>query len=86
MAGASNQRDVSSSLLPLRAEITTELNTASALSRAIEGYSGLPTADQRRQLDWVFDDASKTFEALNRALHSDVHTPSRPLTVPGKRE
>jgi hypothetical protein len=84
MSAASNQRDVNSGLLPLQAEITTELNTAGALSRAIEGYSGLPTADQRRQLDWVFDDASKTVDELNRVLHSDVRTPSRPA-APARR-
>jgi hypothetical protein len=51
MTAASNQRDVSSGLLPLQAQIASELNTAGVLSRAVEGYSGLPTADQRRQLD-----------------------------------
>ena len=78
MAAASNQRDVMSGLLPLQVEISTELNLATTLSRAIEGYSGLPTADQRRQLDWLFDDASKTVDALNRVLQSDMHTPARP--------
>ena len=83
---ASNQRDVSSGLLPLQAQVASELNTAGTLSRAIEGYSGLPTADQRRQLDWLFDDASKTIAAINRVLQSDVRTPSRPVGPPAKRE
>jgi hypothetical protein len=55
-------------LAQLQGEITIELNTAGNLSRAIEGYSGLPTADQKRQVDWVVDDAAKTLQALNRVL------------------
>ena len=86
MTTASNQRDVNSGLLPLQAQVASELNTAGTLSRAIEGYSGLPTADQRRQLDWLFDDASKTIAAINRVLQSDVRTPSRPVGPPAKRE
>jgi photosystem II stability/assembly factor-like uncharacterized protein len=86
MSAASNQRDVSSGLLPLQVEIASELNTAGTLSRAIEGYSGLPTADQRRQLDWIFEDASKTIAAMNRVLQSDLRTPSRPVSPPAKRE
>jgi hypothetical protein len=86
MTAASNQRDVSSGLGPLQAQIASELNTTGVLSRAIEGYSGLPTADQRRQLDWIFEDASKTITAINRVLQSDVRTPSRPMDPPAKRE
>ena len=55
-------------LAQLQAEISLELNTAGNLSRTIEGYSGLPTADQKRQVDWVVDDAAKTLLALNRVL------------------
>ena len=58
-------------LATLQADITTTLNTASGLSRAIEGYSGLPTTDQRRQLDWAFQDASKAIDALNRVLSTE---------------
>jgi hypothetical protein len=86
MTAALNHRDVSSGLLPLQGEIASELNTAGTLSRAIEGYSGLPTADQRRQLDWLFEDASKTIASMNRLLQSDVRTPSRPVSPPAKRE
>jgi photosystem II stability/assembly factor-like uncharacterized protein len=54
----------------LQAEITAELNTAANLARAIEGYSGLPTADQKRQVEWVAEDARKTLEALIRVLQT----------------
>jgi len=50
------RRGQSSRLQPSQAELTTELTAATALSRAIEGYSGLPTADQRRQIGWLFDE------------------------------
>jgi hypothetical protein len=63
-------------LAQLQAEIAAELNTASALSRAIEGYSGLPTSDQRRQIEWVVDDGSKTLDALNRVLRTEMPAPA----------
>jgi photosystem II stability/assembly factor-like uncharacterized protein len=66
----------------LQADISAELNTINGLSRGIEGYAGLPTADQRRQIDWVFEDAAKTVDALNRVLQTD--TPPARLTVPVK--
>jgi hypothetical protein len=59
-------------LANLHADITSELNTAAALSRTIEGYSGLPTTDQRRQIDWLIDDASKTLDAVQRVSRTDA--------------
>ena len=84
--GRSAGADAGSRLSLLQADINTEINSINGLSRAIEGYSGLPTTDQRRQLDWAFEDASKTVEALNRVLQSDVDIPSRTMTVPPKRQ
>ncbi len=55
----------------LQAQITAELNTTANLSRAIEGYSGLPTADQQRQLGWSFQDVSATVESLNAILRAN---------------
>ena len=82
----------------MTADIDRELNAASGLSRAIEAYSGLPTADQRRQIDWTFEDAAKTIEELNRLLQTDVPSaygdlmkqglwPKRPqpITAPPRR-
>jgi hypothetical protein len=65
-------------LAPLQAELAAEINTASALSRAIEGYSGLPTSDQRRQIEWVLEDGARTVSALNRVLHTEMPAPPRP--------
>ena len=69
----------------LQSEIAAELNTASALSRAIEGYSGLPTSDQRRQIDWVRDDAAATVEALNQVLRTELPVPARLEAPPPRR-
>jgi len=71
-------------LRALQGELTAETNTIGALSRAIEGFSALPTADQRRQIDWVFDDASKTVEALNETLQSNGEKPARLISIPKK--
>ena len=72
-------------LAQLQAEIAAELNTASALSRAIEGYSGLPTSDQRRQIEWVVDDGSKTVDALNRVLRTETPAPAQLMDIPAGR-
>ena len=78
----SSRADTSSRLTQVQADLVAQFNAVNSLSRAIEGYSGLPTADQRRQLDWAFEDAAKAVEALNRVLQTD--TGSSRLTVPAK--
>jgi photosystem II stability/assembly factor-like uncharacterized protein len=78
----SSRADAVSRLAQVQADLVTLFNAVSNLSRAIEGYSGLPTSDQRRQLDWAFDDAARAVDALNRVLQTDT-APSR-LTVPTK--
>ena len=54
----------------LHGELTAELNAAAALTRAVDGYSGAPTADQRRQIENVSTDVSKTVAQLTRAVGS----------------
>ena len=78
----SSRADTNSRLTQVQADVVAQFNAVNSLSRAIEGYSGLPTADQRRQLDWAFEDAAKAVEALNRVLQAD--TGSSRLTVPAK--
>ncbi|MCU1381924.1 MAG: glycosyl hydrolase, repeat [Acidobacteria bacterium] len=78
----SSRADASSRLVQVQADLVAQFNTVNSLSRAIEGYSGLPTADQRRQVDWAFDDAARAVAAMNTVLHTDA-APSR-LTVPAK--
>ena len=78
----SNRSDTSTRLTQAQADLVAQFNAVNNLSRAIEGYSGLPTADQHRQIDWAFDDAAKAVEAMNQLLQTDT-APSR-LTVPAK--
>jgi photosystem II stability/assembly factor-like uncharacterized protein len=84
--GADADHAVHTRVTQLQAEIAAELNTVSALSRAVEGYSGLPSTDQRRQVDWAFQDVSTTVETLNKLLQSDpIKTAQPPITVPLQR-
>jgi len=69
-------------LRALQADIGVEMNAIGALSRSIEGYSGVPTADQRRQIDWAFDDAGRTVDALNDTLRTDGERPARLIRIP----
>src|SRR6185503_17037941 len=78
-ASASARLASDTQLGQLQAEIAAEIGTAGTLARAIEGYSGLPTADQRRQIDWLLDDAARTVAALNRILHTDMPALPRPM-------
>ena len=78
----SNRADASSRLTQVQADLVAQFNAVNSLSRAIDGYSGLPTADQRRQIDWAFDAAARALDALNQLLQTDT-APSR-LTVPAK--
>jgi photosystem II stability/assembly factor-like uncharacterized protein len=55
----------------LLATLTSELNQAAALSRSIDGYSGAPTTDQRRQVDALADEAARTIAELDRLLQPD---------------
>ncbi|HZR23403.1 MAG TPA: hypothetical protein VFA59_07450 [Vicinamibacterales bacterium] len=56
-----------SAAVRLQNELTSEMNSAATLTRAIDGYSGAPTADQRRQIDWIANDFAKTVAELSRA-------------------
>ena len=69
-------------LRTLQIEIGTAMTTIAFLFRSIEGYSGLPTADQRRQIDWAFDDAGKTVDALNQALQTGGAQPTELMSIP----
>jgi hypothetical protein len=71
-------------LLALQTEIGVETTAIASLFRSIEGYSGLPTADQRRQIGWMFDDAAKTVDALNDALRADGARPTQLINIPAR--
>src|SRR5438067_2503798 len=80
--GREDAADAERRLRALQTDLASQVNAAATLSRSIEGYSGLPTADQRRQIEWAFDDAQETIGALNRALHADLGGAPPPLSIP----
>jgi photosystem II stability/assembly factor-like uncharacterized protein len=69
---ASRADALAARLSQLQTEADRELSTASGLSRPIESVSGFPTADQRRQIGWTFEDAAKTVEDLNRLIQTEI--------------
>jgi hypothetical protein len=69
----------------LRARLGTLITAANTLSRSIEGYSGLPTVDQRRQIDWAFGDSREAIDGLNRAMDSDGARAPLQLSVPKRQ-
>ena len=72
----SSRADASSRLTRVQADLLAQFNAVTNLSRAIEGYSGLPTAEQRKQLDWAFEDAGKGDR------RAEPHPADRHCTVP----
>jgi len=58
--------------------LTSELNQAITLSRVIDGYSGAPTGDQRRQLDAIAANTTRTIEELNRLRQTDSLNQKQP--------
>lgn len=56
----------------VQADINRQASAVNALSRAIESFASLPTADQQRELDWAFEDATQTVEDVNRLLQREM--------------
>jgi photosystem II stability/assembly factor-like uncharacterized protein len=83
-AAPGDRYDPAEGLRSLQTQFAALINSASTLSRSIEGYSGLPTADQRRQIDWAFDDARRALDTLNRTLQTDG-PPSQQLSLPKRQ-
>jgi hypothetical protein len=83
-AAPGDRQDPAASARSLQTQLAALINSASSLSRAIEGYSGAPTADQRRQIQWAFDDAARAIETLNKARRSD-DSQVEPLAIPRRQ-
>ena len=63
----------------LQAELTRLIGIAGSLSRAVEGFDGPPTADQRRQMQWAYEDATRAISAVNRRRPgASIAPPPRP--------
>jgi hypothetical protein len=74
--GASDASTRADSLVATIARSAAEMDRAYAaaagLRGPIEGYSGLPTADQRRGVDWAFEDAAKAVAEFNRLVQNEI--------------
>jgi hypothetical protein len=77
-----------SSLDKLLAHITevqrsldTQFTTIGNISRAIDGFTGLPTAGQLRQVEWAYEDSTKGIEELNQISAREVPAAFNELTA-----
>ena len=76
----------------LGADVDRAFNAVNAQRSPIEGWSGPPTADQRKSLEYALDDARQATAELNRLVSTDIpaaykaagRTWSRP--VPGVQQ
>jgi photosystem II stability/assembly factor-like uncharacterized protein len=59
-------------LTQIQGDINREFTSAGSLFRPIESFSSLPTADQQRQIDGLFEDAIKTVADLNRIIQPEI--------------
>jgi photosystem II stability/assembly factor-like uncharacterized protein len=48
------------------------MSAANTVQTAIDGYAGLPTGSQLRQLDWAWEDAAAVVSALNQVIQHDM--------------
>jgi photosystem II stability/assembly factor-like uncharacterized protein len=77
----------------LAGDIDRAITSVAGQRSPIEGFSGLPSADQRKAMGYALDDAAKAIAALNRLLGTDVPaaytaakkkwaSPVKPVAVP----
>jgi hypothetical protein len=52
--------------------ISSAISAASSVQGAIDGYEGLPTGDQLRELDWAWQEAGEAVAMLNRVIREDM--------------
>jgi hypothetical protein len=56
----------------LSADVDRAFNAVNAQRAPIEGWSGLPSVDQRRSLEFALDDARAATADLNRLVSTDI--------------
>jgi hypothetical protein len=56
----------------LQAEVDRVLTATNGLARPIEGWSGAATLDQRRQIDYATEDATKVIADVNRVIQAVI--------------
>jgi photosystem II stability/assembly factor-like uncharacterized protein len=55
-----------------QSQVEQAMNAANTAQNAIDGYAGLPTGSQLRQLDWAWEDAEAVVSALNQLIQRDM--------------
>jgi photosystem II stability/assembly factor-like uncharacterized protein len=83
--GGDSSSETGARLTQIQGAIAAQLNSIGGLARAIEAYSGVPTADQHRQVGSAFDEVAKIVAELNRLLRVDTATVAQPIQLPPKR-
>ena len=56
----------------VQGQVNRPLSSAASVQSAIDGYDGLPTASQLKQLEWAWEDAVAGVTALNRMIERDL--------------
>jgi hypothetical protein len=55
-----------------QAQIDRAIASAAQVENAMDGYDGLPTAAQLRQIDWAWEDATASATAVNKLITESV--------------
>jgi hypothetical protein len=63
-----------------QSQVARALAEAAGVQNAMDGYAGLPTAAQLRQLEWAWEDGSAAVAALNRLIQRHKVPDLKPLT------
>jgi photosystem II stability/assembly factor-like uncharacterized protein len=72
-AGAASRADsLAASIALVVGDVDRAFQAANGARGPIEGYSGLSTADQRRQVDWAFEDAAKAVADFNQLVGTEI--------------
>jgi photosystem II stability/assembly factor-like uncharacterized protein len=72
-SGAASALDsVSVRVAQTRAEVDRLIGIAGTLMRSLESFNTTPTADQRQQTAWAFEDATRAINTLNRVSQTDI--------------
>jgi photosystem II stability/assembly factor-like uncharacterized protein len=53
-------------------QIDRAIASAAQVENAMDGYDGLPTAAQLRQIDWAWEDATSAVNALNKLITESI--------------
>jgi hypothetical protein len=63
---------VTPAIAQAQAQIDRAIASAAQVQNAIDGYDGLPTTAQLRQIDWAWEDAAASANALNRLITESI--------------